>query len=430
MTGAGGYWLEDWVDEFDIASRQDFARAIKSPTVVKSLYDSIADTEKLKPQGHQVDFPLYSVLAGRHLDLSGSYRHPCMNCLSEELSMTMAQTMHFFERVVVSGPRVSLLAWALQQKDTATRKEALQALWPFIDFLLYVTRIGARERLIFAPKTEHYCEECLRVAARQFGVAALESDEQSQVILDKLLSESKFVVMRDRTGQWKASVNHPYLGMPYYKNTSGRRRPTRKEVVSGLFRSLSESAVHDLSASRHYGLPLFEGFTASWLDDARNSPDDGAVRADDIALHLEVPTLVGLPLERLVELHQQNQEGIVRMQRAIAAAIRESMGRRESDSPKRIAEAVTKDFIEPELASIENRLKSKQRSLGKKLSAAAALATTTTSVGLIIAVPLVIATGVGVAATSLAQLYKYFDDKSEVETSDLYFLSKLQRIRH
>jgi ABC-type phosphate/phosphonate transport system permease subunit len=144
----------------------------------------------------------------------------------------------------------------------------------------------------------------------------------------------------------------------------------------------------------------------------------------------EFPALIGLSLEQMARLQEENTDLLVRFQRAVSSAISDMLERHNSDSPERIASAVMKDYIQPELAAIETRLKSKRRSLGKKVSASVALGTVGTTVGLIVAMPLVLAAGLGAAATALPQIHKYFDDKSEIETSDLYFLSKAERIRH
>ncbi|WP_158509120.1 hypothetical protein [Amycolatopsis keratiniphila] len=156
----------------------------------------------------------------------------------------------------------------------------------------------------------------------------------------------------------------------------------------------------------------------------------GKASADDVALELRIPQLSGLPLEDLIRIKQEERDHLVRFQQAISAAIREMVSKREMDSPSTIAAAVVREYIEPEIAAMEARMKSKQRAFGKKLASAAALGTLVTTVGAIQAVPLVLATGVAAAATSLTQLYKYFDDKSEIETSDLYFISRLSKIKH
>lgn len=253
-----GFWLENWIEEFEVYSNEKFTRAISSTSAVKSLYDSIADRKIWSPKNHGSNFPAYSALAGRHLDLSGSYHHSCANCFSRELSLLLTQTMHFFDRVVVSGPSLIELREGLQYKNPRVREQTLKELRPHVEFLNYLRTIDARDKLIFAPKTEAYCQDCFNEWIHSIGMTALENEEQSKSIVEKLVAESRFVTMRDRSGQWVTKVSHPYLGDSAWtvSNRYKRSRPTRKEVSSALFNVLSRRFVYDLATSHHYKLPL------------------------------------------------------------------------------------------------------------------------------------------------------------------------------
>jgi hypothetical protein len=101
---------------------------------------------------------------------------------------------------------------------------------------------------------------------------------------------------------------------------------------------------------------------------------------------------------------------------------REQIERIGSTSPKAIAFAVRSEFIEPELADIERRLRLANRALSAKTGAVFAVGTVVTSVGLIIAAPIVVAGGVAASGGVVPSILKYVEDKASLETSDLYFL--------
>jgi hypothetical protein len=83
---------------------------------------------------------------------------------------------------------------------------------------------------------------------------------------------------------------------------------------------------------------------------------------------------------------------------------------------------VRSEFIEPELADIERRLRLANRALSAKTGAVFAVGTVVTSVGLIIAAPIVVAGGVAASGGVVPSILKYVEDKASLETSDLYFL--------
>ncbi|WP_125681320.1 hypothetical protein [Amycolatopsis sp. WAC 04182] len=428
MSDANEFWLQTWIKEFDVSSNGEFKKAAKSPTAIKRLFSLATEKSSRNLEEHATKLPAYSVLAGRSLDLSGAYHHSCTKCLSTELSMLLARTMHFFDRAIVSGPSVTEVASGLQHKNLNIREKTLWNLKGQVEFINYINKIGAADTVTYAPKIEAYCDACFHNWAKRAGISALESEEQSEKIVEQLLNEAKFITIRDRTGNWTSNVTHPNLiGGTWSRRRPYSRRPTRKKVAWDLFYGMSRPTIYDLSTAQHYKVPLLDAYQVKWMatDSSR-----GKASADDVALELRIPQLSGLPLEDLIRIKQEERDHLVRFQQAISAAIREMVSKREMDSPSTIAAAVVREYIEPEIAAMEARMKSKQRAFGKKLASAAALGTLVTTVGAIQAVPLVLATGVAAAATSLTQLYKYFDDKSEIETSDLYFISRLSKIKH
>ena len=86
-------------------------------------------------------------------------------------------------------------------------------------------------------------------------------------------------------------------------------------------------------------------------------------------------------------------------------------------------------YVAPELAKIESKLKVDRKALAKKVGANVAVAGAAVSVGALASVPLVIASGVAAIIPSFGPINKYFDDRSSIELSDYYFLWRA-RITH
>ena len=431
MVHNENFWLQSWIDEFEIYDRRSFALAVKSPTAVKSLFSRVVNKETRNFESHASRLPTHSALAGRHLDLSATFHHACTTCLSWELSTLLSQTMHFFDRVVVSGPQVQNLAVDLQAKDKTRRERALRGLRPHVEFFNHLRKIGALDCVTFAPKVEFYCQKCFNHWAASAGIAALENEDESQKIVDILIKEGNFVTLRDRTGKWRTVVSHPLLvGGKWTRVTPYSSKPTRKEIAWDIFNAMSKPVMHDLSTAQHYNLPLVEGFQAKWLAPTDATQEKKSATVEDVALQIRIPQLFGLPLEELIRLKSEHREHYIKFQSSISAAVRDVLSRHELEAPQVVAREVVREYVEPELAALEGRVRSKQRALGKKLAAAVTVGSSVTAVGMLASMPLVLATGVGAAATSLTQLYKYFDDKSDIETSDLYFLSKVPKNKH
>ena len=96
-------------------------------------------------------------------------------------------------------------------------------------------------------------------------------------------------------------------------------------------------------------------------------------------------------------------------------------------SPLTIARQIEVDYLEPGLADIERRVRSSRKAVGKKSSVSLAVGSSAAVVGALTSIPLVIATGVATVAASVPAIHKYFDDKSSIEISDLYFLWEMKK---
>jgi hypothetical protein len=137
----------------------------------------------------------------------------------------------------------------------------------------------------------------------------------------------------------------------------------------------------------------------------------------------------GIQIKDLLALREDEKPFFDKFRDALRKAIQRQIEARESASPQEIARSVVREYVEPELAEIETRLKVNQKKLARKVGASLFVGTAVTSAGLLGALPLLVDTGVVAMAASLPHIYKYFDDYGDnVQLSDLYFLWKAKKI--
>ncbi|MFC0545007.1 hypothetical protein [Kutzneria chonburiensis] len=425
MSIDDGYWLERWMREFDIKSVADYRRATQSPTVVKALYQIIPYHDE---QWSQVpSLGPYGVMAGRTLDLSGSFHPPCLNCFRNELKLLLSRTAHYFQHIAVGGPIVDAVARGLEARSPDVRARTIRELQDHVALLLYIDEIGARDKIRFVTKPATYCQSCYRNYAREAGITIYDDEQQSADVIAKIIETSKFSTVRNRAGNWTAKITGPMVTDHVLVSEYGRTRPTRAYMAREVFDSITVPAVQDYITAKHYTLPIVDMSEFAWMKTIRGERSSSA---ESVALEVELPGINGIGLREFLQMQQEDEASYLKFQTAVRTAVREAIKRHESRSPNEIARAVVEEYVKPEIADIEQKMRSATRSLSKKVGISAVVGTTATSIGLMGAMPLVVTAGVGVVAASLTQVYKYFDDKATVESSDMYFLWKAGRVKH
>ena len=254
----------------------------------------------------------------------------------------------------------------------------------------------------------------------KLGFDILFDQEFESEIVGRLSADSTINVSRRPNG-WHYDIRHRSLtsisGM--YSHSDLSRRPTLEEIAKDAYGRHCAGLISDVSASRLLGLPLLQPAETSWVAHADRDLDSSE---HAVALNIRLPSLTRLSAKEVLRLRKDEWPDFERFRSALRVAIREQVDRSGSGSPEEIAQSVIDEYVEPELADIERELRSIRRTLIRKVDANIAIGGTAVSVGAIVSVPLVIATGVAALAASVAQIHRYFDDKREVELSDLYFL--------
>ncbi|MEV6237981.1 hypothetical protein [Lentzea sp. NPDC051838] len=425
MSTQSEYWLENWMREFGIASESDYVKAIESPTAVKALFETIP----VRHEEYQPEFAPYTVMAGRSLDLSASFHVSCFGCLKSELETVVMRSSHYFNKIAVSGPMTDRLGFVLQSGNKSERKAALRDLWAHVEIINFINEVGIRSKFQFITKPSVYCRGCYSKAAREAGMTFYDDHSQRGEIVERILRTSNFKVTRNKDGNWSAEVSGAMIaGGGTWATEYGRSRPKRARIAEDAFYYLANPTVQDLISSQRHKLPVIDLAEVDWTEILRGRAELSKVEA--IALNVELPTLLNVSLRDFVRLEQDESESFTKFQAATRKAVHEALKRHDSASPTVIAKAVVDEYIKPELADIEQKIKAAKGSLGKKAAASVAVGATVTSIGLATAMPLITTAGIAAAATWLPQLYKFFDDKAGVESSELYFLWKLSQTAH
>jgi hypothetical protein len=421
---SGDCWLYNWIDEFGITTREEVKRAIKSPQAISRLFgiavDAVAPYEPREFSGHA------ALVAGQGFNLSGEATCSSFRCVRQEIDQIMSKAWHYFDRIVVAGPSPRNLALQIAETPKKARSYFNWVLENEVRTLLYLREIGATSWLEFVPNSNmSHCEECTRHVAAESGLSSAFDESVRNEIVSQLEREARIVVKRQE-GLWNADIEHPFLVEAMsFKFT---KRPDRRRVAENVYDTYNSATVKDFVKSRMLNLPLAATVQADWLTSSMGSHNDAVEdRMGRVALRLELPVVEGLLGQDLLAFIEDEREPFIAFRSALRKAIEENLKRLDSKSDAEVAEAVKREYIEPEIAKISAHLNGARKSLTKKVVAGVGVGALVTSVGLFAAMPLIIGAGIAAAATPLPQVYKYFDDSTSIEVSDMYFLWKMQR---
>ena len=136
MTEPRGFWLRRWMTEFEIGSVSEYNKALRSPTAMKALYELAVNASWDREAG-AINEP-GAVLAGHQLDLSGSLSCSCSYCQRRQLGRAIARTSHYFDKIIVSGPRAEQFTAMAAAKPKEVREQAFRKLASYVDFHAYI----------------------------------------------------------------------------------------------------------------------------------------------------------------------------------------------------------------------------------------------------------------------------------------------------
>lgn len=412
------FWLYRWIDEFNVKSEKDAAKLLhRSNRKALDALDQAASEETWRPLDPH-DGSEFSLLAGRGIDLSGDLDCCHRVCQTRQVDQLFGRVLHYFDEIVVSGPPAHRYAGRIASGD----EQVLHNLGEHVAALLYLRKIGAADMLTFVQKPPACAQHYLR-HAEDAGLTSVVQHARPWV--ERLAELGVIVSLEQHDDHWHFEFNHPDLEHTVWDVISGdgEEEPDPTAVAEVVFARYLAHLISDVVAARSLSLPL--GASVQMHEDVLGR-GSGRPRDDDVAFELSLPVMTELPVRDVIRLRADEAEYFLTFRDALQAAIRERLA--AGDSAPEAAATIEHDIIQPALNNIAARLRSAERSVGRKIGTAVGFGAVTATIGVITGAPLVVGAGVAAMGTSVPSAQKYFDAKGSIELADMYFLWRLESL--
>lgn len=255
---------------------------------------------------------------------------------------------------------------------------------------------------------------------RAGGLDTLLDPELKRAAIDEIARSSTLARWADGDG-----YTFTYAGSDLSRAIGSTKRLTVKQVAKRVFEMDATALVGDVSLAKALNMPMVQAAEV-YRRIHLEHPHDSSAGA--VALSLRLPVVQHVPVAELLKLRQDHWPELQRFRAALRAAIQEQMATHATGSDADIATSVVRDYIEPELAKIEQQLIVAKSVLERKVALNVVVGTVAASMGLTVGAPLVLGAGVTALATAVRQGNKYFDEAGTVEMSDLHFLWRARRL--
>ncbi|MGW5416840.1 hypothetical protein [Actinomadura geliboluensis] len=332
-----------------------------------------------------------------------------------QIEANFGRTLHYFDRIFVAGPSAEFYSRMLENPPG----QVLAGIFTHLEALLYIRKIGAEEVIKFQPKipvpSRQYAEH-----AKLWGINP--PLECANEVTEHFYREGEIVKEAFHGSHWHFSFRHEVLDHDLDVPIWQKKRPKKRKVAQNVYAHYAAMLTSDVATARMMRLPV--GSSAN-LHARILRADKPQPSLDDVALNLHLPVLEGLPVGDIIQLREDEHEHFSAFQTALTAAMKERL--KEGGSAEKTADAVYREVIEPALSDIRRRLGATEKSLSRKVGLGLLVGSAVTTVGSIESVPIVIGAGLAAAATGIAAAHKYFDDKKDIELSDMYFLWLLEK---
>jgi hypothetical protein len=416
--GVSEFWLYKWMNEFDVRTEAEVYRFLRPGHPLAARLLEIAESvedEALEPLNHSGE----AILAGRGIDLSGEL-DCCHNvCQTTQVDALFSRALHYFDEIVVSGPPADIFAHAMKgNEETALRNIAHHVI-----ALLYIRKIGADDYLTFVQKppacTLHY-----EFHAEEAGLSGV--IEQAEPWIDRLAADGVVRSLRHHEHHWDFQISHPELEHAVWGAVAEGPNgdpPSKREMADFACSLYVSHLVSDVGAAHELQVPL--GASVRLHEDLLSSGASSKPKAGDVAFDMRLPVMTEFSIADVIKFRLDEYQHFEVFKSALVAAIDERLN---SDlSSGEIARAISRDILDPALADLDNRFQIARKSLARKAATSVVVGGLFTTVGMLVAPPLALATGVGTVLGSVGAAHKYIDDKGGIEAADMYWLWNLRR---
>jgi ribosome-binding factor A len=201
-----------------------------------------------------------------------------------------------------------------------------------------------------------------------------------------------------------------------------------RDAVAKVVRGFLVNLTADLIAAKKYSgafgstIPAFQKILANRENKAAN-----------VVMELTLPILEGLSTAQLIEVRFKYDESFTRFQKRIREFLAECVHDGVT-APEPIREKMKSDLIDRDLEDLRKNLKDAEKSMKMKSAYAITLGTLVATVGVttgIVTAPVAFGLAATISGGSLSPgVSKFIDDKTKVESHDLFFLLKAEAHAH
>lgn len=408
------YWLFRWLDAHAITSRALLRKALKSPALVADARAlAHADTEAMS---RPVDGS--SILGGSGMDLS---RLVCGTtaCRAQLVEHVVAKMWFYFDSVVLPDDVGDGIRTGELRDDQL--QEELDRLG---GVCLAIRAIGAEGLVCFRTKVvpewiPSPVQRALpRLAAELRRGAEIRALERNYDTDDTLYGFRSPIV---------PVVEKLVLHIAFPEMTPDDH--ISRALAFTLAERHAQLLTSDLRAARTYGLPI--GTTVE-LHRRILRRLGHSVSDSDVALELKFPVLDGMPVRELLRFRDAEYDHFLLFRKRLQELLSAEMKNRARDTgARKVAQAVIRDGIEPELARLRLRMKSARSSLKRTSAFGVSLGALVAGFGSWLG-GLAAATSGAVAAvgTAAAAQQKFAERAADANIDAMYFLWRLYEHEH
>jgi hypothetical protein len=407
------YWLLGWLHANEIETVEEAAAVLSNRSGIQQLHEVAeqwsGSRQLERPEG-------LNLVAGTGLRLDDGLTCPNPACRRQQVDVLFRHAWHYFDRVLLPDGVGELLLNPPNKWDDYWMTMLLRR----IEVVLHIRQLDADSLVYFYPKPRNSNIEISSDDRRPWQKAWSE-------VRAILVDEKSYHFEEVEPEHYRVEFSDPSLQVSTEFEFRGKRnervdRKFRKTCARKLLHEHMESLIEDLVARRLFGAPL--GATV-WSHE-RVLSKIGVPGAPDVLFRLSLPSLAHVPTHELIAIREQEGDSFAAFRAALAKAAGELLGQRGAEGIDILAQQIALDVIEPELARLNQKLRSAQRALARKTAVSIVLSGLTTTCGFLLGGPIVgVIAGVGsLISGSSAAAFKYVDEKQSVEMSDMYFLWK------
>ncbi len=415
------YWVRRWLDAAEVSAPDDVMTAAEDGAWLQVAADLALAAYEAEDAIREQPIQPRTAIASRSIDLSGLTTCSGAPCLQRELDLGLSNSFQYFDHVVVEGFNPAPFLFDLEHDPVA----AAWDLAGHAKVLLHAEAIGAEPFLDFRTKPNAFCTDHFERHAREIGLETALDPELAAAAVNLIRSGATVKVDRVHDQLWHRFKSPVFENGTHYVQFPGEPAPTIDDYATKEFRKICTALVGDVAMSEDLAAPITAdaGKFLDLLPSSKRKADLGSV-----ALSLELPVLHGLATSELLKVRADHGDQFEILRGAITAAIQERLKADPDRDPAEIARGINTDYIEPEMARIRLSMNKAREGLTNKLAGGITIGAVVTVVGIVTALPLLIAPGLAaVLGAPALGLPKYWDDKNAVEMKDLYFLHLAER---